>query len=120
MDIASKPSYGRGVLRACLCLAFLASGGQALAQRNIGAAISIEREVSGALAGRTRSLNTGDGVLSNENIRTANASAAQLQFLDQTKLSVAMIAGPSARERSARARECFCRRFGDQSRGTNV
>ena len=92
MDITSKPFYGTGVLRACLCLVFLASGGQALAQRNIGAAISIEREVTGALAGRTHSLNTGSGVSSNENIRTANESAAQLRFLDQTKLSI----GPSA------------------------
>ena len=70
----------------------MSGGAPALAQRSIGSAVTIEREVSGAIGGRTRSLNAGDGVVSNENIRTANASAAQLQFLDQTKLSI----GPSA------------------------
>ena len=80
------------VIRVALSLAAVLGVEPALAQRNIGAAVTIEREVSGTLAGRNRALNSGDGVFSNENIRTANASAAQLQFLDQTKLAI----GPSA------------------------
>ena len=84
--------YRKAVLGLALVLLILSGGAPALAQRSIGSAVTIEREVSGAIGGRTRSINTGDGVVSNENIRTANASAAQLQFLDQTKLSI----GPSA------------------------
>ena len=84
--------YRRGIFSIALALSLLWASAPAFAQRSIGSAVTIEREVSGAIGGRTRSINTGDGVVSNENIRTANASAAQLQFLDQTKLSI----GPSA------------------------
>ena len=83
--------HGR-LLRLWLVLASVAVCGEAFAQRTIGAAITVEHDVSGLLAGRNRSINTGDGVFSNEKIRTADASAAQLQFLDQTKLRI----GPSA------------------------
>jgi FecR-like protein/outer membrane protein with beta-barrel domain len=62
------------------------------AQTNIGSAVQIERNVLGTFAGRTRSLATGDGVLANENIKTENASAAQLRFLDQSSLTI----GPSS------------------------
>jgi hypothetical protein len=74
----------------CVSTAFLSllSAGTALAQTNIGSAIAIEREVSGSFGGQTRSLATGDGVVSNENIRTANASTAQLQFLDESKMTI--------------------------------
>jgi len=88
----TRPLRARAVIPVALGLAALWGASPALAQRNIGAATSIERDVSGTLAGRNRALNSGDGVFSNENIRTANASAAQLQFLDQTKLAI----GPSA------------------------
>jgi outer membrane immunogenic protein len=71
---------------------FLSGTQPALAQRNIGSAIVIEREVSAALSGRIRRLSAGNGVFLNDNIRTANASAAQLQFLDQTRLRI----GPAA------------------------
>lgn len=64
----------------------------ALAQTNIGAATTVERDVSGQLAGRSRAVATGDGVFANETIRTANASAAQLRFLDNTNIAI----GPSA------------------------
>src|SRR4029077_2894932 len=63
-----------------------------LAQTNIGSAVQIERNVLGTFAGRTRSLAIGDGVIANENIKTENASAAQLQFLDQSSLTI----GPSS------------------------
>lgn len=63
-----------------------------LAQANIGSAVRVERNVIGSYAGRTRSLATGDGVLANENIKTENASVAQLRFLDQSSLTI----GPSS------------------------
>src|SRR5262245_45212517 len=71
-----------------LSLLLLSGTRPAQAQRNIGSAIVIEREVSAALAGRIRRLRTGHGVFLNDNVRTANASAAQLQFLDQTRLRI--------------------------------
>ena len=60
----------RLVLAAAL---FAALGCPAFAQSGIGSATTIERDVSGTVSGRTRALATGDGVFSNENIRTANA-----------------------------------------------
>ncbi len=66
--------------------------GQALAQTNIGSAATVENSVSGILSGRTRAVSAGDQVFSNENIRTANASAAQLRFLDQSSLAIGPLA----------------------------
>ena len=78
----------------CLSTALLStlSTVPARAQTNIGSAVQIERSVLGTLAGRTRSLATGDGVFANENIKTENASTAQLRFLDQSNLTI----GPSS------------------------
>jgi len=69
-------------------LTFLSSPGIALAQSSIGSAVLIERDVSGTYAGQTHSLAMGDGVVANENIKTASASSARLQFLDQTILTI--------------------------------
>ncbi len=78
----------------CLSTALLTtlSALPAQAQNNIGSAVQIERSVFGTFAGRTRSLAAGDNVLSNENIKTENASSAQLRFLDQSSLTI----GPSS------------------------
>jgi hypothetical protein len=84
-------AYCRGVAFVVASLLLLAIA-PASAQSSIGSAVSVVREVSGILGGRTRTVGTGDGVFSNENIRTANASTAQLQFLDQSNLTI----GPSA------------------------
>jgi opacity protein-like surface antigen len=86
----STTRYGKAAIG--LLLLSIAAAAPAHAQRNIGSATSIEREVSGTVGGRTRSLSSGAGVFSNENIRTANLSAAQLQFLDDSRLRI----GPSA------------------------
>jgi hypothetical protein len=67
---------------------WLSSTHTAIAQTTIGSATEIERNVSGTFAGRTRSLAIGDGVIANENITTASASSAALQFLDQTTLTI--------------------------------
>jgi hypothetical protein len=66
----------------------LLGAGTALAQTNIGSAVQIERDVAGTFAGQSRSLAIGDGVISNETIKTASASSARLQFLDQTNLTI--------------------------------
>src|SRR5829696_2527773 len=74
-------------LGAAFALAFWAiSPGHAAQQ--IGGAVSIQREVSGQVEGRSRSLATGDDVHQNETIRTGSASSAELGFLDQTRLAV--------------------------------
>ena len=78
----------RASLGISAALLSLLSSGTALAQTNIGSAVLVEREVSGTFAGQTRSLAIGDGVVSNETIKTASASSARLQFLDQTNLTI--------------------------------
>jgi hypothetical protein len=66
----------------------LLSTGTAFAQTKIGSAVQIERDVSGTFAGQTNAITSGDGVVSNEIIKTASASSARLQFLDQSNLSI--------------------------------
>jgi opacity protein-like surface antigen len=89
---ASKADLYKCALRSLFVLATFTGAGSALAQTSIGSAATIERDVSGIVSGKTRAVSAGDGVFSNETIRTANSSAAQLRFLDQTNLSI----GPSA------------------------
>jgi hypothetical protein len=56
--------------------------------QKIGGATAVQREVSGSVGGRTRAVAAGDDVYQNELIRTGAASAAELGFLDRTRLSV--------------------------------
>lgn len=92
MALISITQYRRAVVGLALFLLMLSGTHAALAQRSVGSAIVIERDVSAALAGRIRRLSAGNGIFLNDNVRTANASAAQLQFLDQTRLRI----GPAA------------------------
>jgi len=78
----------RASLRMSTALLSIFGTGTAVAQTNIGSAVQVERNVSGIFGGRTRALAVGDGVVSNENIKTDNASNAQLRFLDQTTLTI--------------------------------
>jgi ferric-dicitrate binding protein FerR (iron transport regulator) len=65
-------------------LAFL-SAGLALAQQSkIGVAAAVQNQVFG----NSQPLSNGSGIFANERIRTGEASTAQLQFVDQTNLSV--------------------------------
>jgi hypothetical protein len=77
----------RSALLAASLLA-LASATPADAAQRIGGAAAVQREVSGNVEGRTRAIGAGDDVHQNELIRTGAASAAELDFLDRTKLSV--------------------------------
>lgn len=65
----------------------------ALAQQRIGGAVLVEKEVHGAVSGRSALLKVGDGVYANELITTAAASRANLKFQDRTDLQV----GPASR-----------------------
>ena len=62
------------------------------ARDKIGGAVVVEREVSGSLPGAERKVAQGDDVFLDELIRTAGASAAKLQFVDETKLSLGPLA----------------------------
>jgi hypothetical protein len=62
--------------------------GTAQAQGRIGNASAITNQVEGVLRGSSRTLATGSDVHANEIVRTADASVAQLVFLDNTNLSV--------------------------------
>lgn len=54
----------------------------------IGTAILVEGQVSGSFSGQTSPLARGDGVVSNEVVRTLSASSGEISFVDQTKLFV--------------------------------
>src|SRR5262249_16923930 len=63
--------------------------------QNIGSAASVRNKVEGIRGGQTRGLSSGSAVYSQELIRSGEASAANLVFVDQTKVSV----GPKAEVR---------------------
>ena len=67
----------------------------ALAQSNIGSATSVRNRVDGVIGGQARSLSPGSAVHANELIRSGEDSVGNLQFLDQSKLSV----GPNSQVR---------------------
>jgi FecR protein/Chaperone of endosialidase len=58
------------------------------AQGAIGTAVVVQGQVSGSFGGRTSSLARGDGVVSNEVVRTQVESSGEISFIDQTKLFV--------------------------------
>ena len=61
----------------------------------IGSAASVRNQVEGVHGGQSQTLSSGSSVYSNELIRSGEASAAELVFVDKTKLSV----GPKAEVR---------------------
>jgi hypothetical protein len=67
---------------------FLAAQPAICAAQNIGSATSVKNRVDGVSGGQTRSLSAGSSVHANELIRSGEDSVGNLQFLDQTKLSV--------------------------------
>ena len=58
------------------------------AQSAIGSATSVRNNVEGILGGQTSPITSGSAVRSNELIRSGEAAAANLVFLDRTTLSV--------------------------------
>jgi hypothetical protein len=63
--------------------------GRAQALDAIGTAVSVEGHVSGSFSGQTLPLLLGDGVVSDEILRSQIASSGQITFVDQTKLFLA-------------------------------
>jgi hypothetical protein len=61
----------------------------ASAQSNIGKAAAIKNDVQGVRGSATRTLAAGSGVFSDDEVKTGDASLAQLLFLDQTTFTVA-------------------------------
>jgi hypothetical protein len=67
------------------CILVLASSaGPAFAEGKIGVAAAVQNEVFG----NSQPLSNGSGVFANERIRTGDSGMTQLQFLDETNLSV--------------------------------
>jgi hypothetical protein len=61
----------------------------AFAQSSIGRAAAIKNDVQGVRGSVTRTLAAGSGVFSDDEVKTGDASLAQLLFLDQTTFTVA-------------------------------
>jgi len=61
----------------------------ALAQANIGKAAAIKNDVQGVRGSATRTLAVGGDIFSDDQVKTGDASLAQLLFLDQTTFTVA-------------------------------
>ncbi len=71
----------------------LAATDAAYAASRIGVASAVSNSVTGTIAGKTKRMRAGDGVVQNEVVRTRARSTAQLLFRDQTALTV----GPKSR-----------------------
>jgi hypothetical protein len=82
----------RAIFRSLIALSIFAGCAGAEAAPKVGVAAAVKNNVQGVLGGATRSLSTGSDVFTNERIRTGEASAAQILFLDKTTLTV----GPGA------------------------
>ena len=81
-------------LAACLVSLALAGGAtSALAQQRIGAATSIQNDVSRVRGAAAVGLGAGDPVFRDETVATGAASSARLTFLDDTNLAI----GPTSR-----------------------
>jgi hypothetical protein len=79
-------------LIASVALAGWLFSGATRAADAIGTALAIEGQVSGLFGGRTSSLAKGDGVVSDEVLRSQAASSGEIGFVDQTRLFL----GPSS------------------------
>jgi hypothetical protein len=75
---------------AAMSLIAFCAGAQAA---QIGVASSVTNDVQGFEGGKPRALAAGSGVFANERVRTGNASAAQLLFIDKTTVAIGPQAG---------------------------
>ena len=62
-----------------------------MAEPKIGNATATRNKVEGIIGGNTHSLSKGSELYANETVRTGEASVADLQFIDQSNLSVGPI-----------------------------
>ena len=75
-----------------LSTAFALNGALAQGTGKIGVASAVSNRVESVVGGGTRALSVGGDVFARQMVRTGEASAAQLLFLDETSLSI----GPSS------------------------
>ena len=75
-----------------LALLFAVQSTASLAQQpKIGNATNTKNNVQGVVEGNTQSLSKGSELFANETVRTGAASVADLQFIDESKMSVGPI-----------------------------
>ena len=71
-----------------LLFAVQSTGSMAQSQPKIGSATSTKNNVQGIVGGTTQTLSTGSELYANETVRTGAASIADMQFIDQSNMSV--------------------------------
>src|SRR3974377_1533989 len=78
---------------ACALAAFVAvqSSASFAQDPHIGAATATKNKVEGTVGSTTQSITKGTNVFSNEVVRTGDASVADLQFIDETTMSIGPI-----------------------------
>ena len=74
-----------------LAILFALQSTASLAEPKIGNATATKNKVEGVIDGNTQSLSKGSELYANETVRTGEASVADLQFIDQSNLSVGPI-----------------------------
>ena len=78
---------------ACALAAFVAvqSSASFAQDPQIGAATATKNQVQGTVGSITQSISKGTNVFSNEVVRTGDAAVADLQFIDETTMSIGPI-----------------------------
>jgi len=78
---------------ACALAAFVAvqSSASFAQDPQIGAATATKNKVEGTVGSTTQSISKGTNVFSNEVVRTGDAAVADLQFIDETTMSIGPI-----------------------------
>ena len=78
---------------ACALAAFVAvqSSASFAQDPQIGAATATKNKVEGTIGSTTQNISKGTNVFSNEVVRTGDASVADLQFIDETTMSIGPI-----------------------------
>ncbi len=91
--LAASFLYPAGAILLAATVLLAGDAAPVLAGEDIGRATIVVEKVTGALDGEVRRLARGEGVRQNEVIETADSSASEIVFLDDTKVAL----GPNAR-----------------------
>lgn len=91
--LAASFLYPAGAILLAATVLLAGDAAPVLAGEDIGSATIVVEKVTGALDGDVRRLARGEGVRQNEVIETADSSASEIVFLDDTKVAL----GPNAR-----------------------
>ena len=83
---------GAAAIAVVAAFALVVVAGEAMAAARIGVAAAVKNDVKGFDGGAARALQPGSELFALETVKTGDASAAQLIFLDETSLSI----GPRA------------------------